>query len=154
MLVSDFKMMTRPNCALSIAEQKRVFIVIALFTLTVAGGFSMAGAWLVMPFAGFELLALAAALIYLNGNAENYESVTVSGDALVIERSIRKQVERFEFNRHWVRIVAKTFPESKQQLISFSSHGREVEFGRYMSHEQRQALAHELKRMTGTSYRN
>lgn len=150
MLVSDFKMMTRPNCSLSVTGQKRVFALIALFTLTVAFGFSLIGAWMVMPFAGLELLALAAAFIYLNGSSDDYESITIKGDSLVVETCSRKRVERVEFNRYWVRVALKMFSGGLQRL-SLSSHGREVEFGRYMDDEQRLALARELKSMTGAS---
>jgi len=152
MLVSDFKMMTRPNCSLSVEGQKRVFALIALFTLTVALGFGLIGAWMVMPFAGLELLALAAAFFYLNGSSDDYESITIDGDSLIVETCNRKRIERVEFNRYWVRVMLKVFSGGVQRL-SLSSHGREVEFGRYMNDEQRLTLSQKLKSMTGASYR-
>jgi uncharacterized membrane protein len=149
---AEFSVMTKPNCSMSVVEQRRGFAVIAGFALVVATGFSLAGAWLVMPFAGIELLALAAAFSYLNGCSEDYESISLSGDSLVLELRSRKQVERIEFNRYWVRVMLKVVPGGMQRLC-LCSHGREVEFGRYMNDQQRLALAHELKRMTGSSYR-
>lgn len=149
---ADFSVVTKPNCSMSVAEQKRVFAVIAGFALMVASGFLLAGVWMVMPFAGIELLALAAAFGYLNGGAEDYESIALNGDKLVLEMRNRKQVERIEFNRYWVRVMLRVAPGGMRRLC-LCSHGREVEFGRYLNDQQCLALAHELKRMTGLSCR-
>ncbi len=151
MLGSEFKVFTKPNCSLNVAEQKKVFAVIAGFALLVAFGFTVAGAWLVMPFAGLELAALAAAFYYVNGNADDYESLQISGDRLVIETRSRKRIERVEFNRYWVRVVLQVLPGGIQRLLLCST-GKEVGFGRYLSDEQRKALAKELKGITGLSY--
>ncbi len=152
MLGSEFKVITKPNCSLRVDEQKKVFAVIAGFALLVAFGFTVAGAWLVMPFAGLELAALAVAFYYVNGNAEDYESLQITGDRLVIETRKRKRIERVEFNRYWVRVVLQVLPGGIQQLL-FCSTGKEVRFGSYLNDEQRQELARELKGITGLSYR-
>jgi uncharacterized membrane protein len=39
------------------------FAMLAAVTLTIAVGFAVAGAWLVLPFAGLEVLGLAAAYV-------------------------------------------------------------------------------------------
>ena len=153
MLEADFKIVTRPNSSLPVSGQKKVFGLIALFTSTVAFGFSMAGAWLVMPFAGLELVALAVGFYYLNGCSEDYESITIVGNRLVVEKCTRKIVVRTEFNRYWVQVMVKVCPDGMQRL-GIRSHGREVLFGRFMNDEQRFMLTRELKSMTGVSYQN
>lgn len=152
MLGSEFNLVTKPNRALRANEQVRVFTVMAGFALLVALGFGLAGAWMVMPFAWLELTALAAALYYVNGSADDYEALQVSGDCLVVETCSRKKVERVEFNRHWVRVVLRVLPGGNQQL-RFCSSGKEVGFGRYLSDEEQRVLARELKDVTGLSYR-
>lgn len=152
MLGSELKIITRPNCSLTTGGQKKVFAVIAGFALLVAFGFTMAGAWLVMPFAGLELAVLAAAFHYVNGNASDYESLQVNGDRLVIETRNRKRIERVEFNRYWVRVVLQGLPGGVRQLLLRST-GREVRIGRFLSDEQKMELARELRSVTGLLYR-
>lgn len=143
MQVSDFEITTMPSCSLSVSAQRNIFLLVTVLTLVIASGFYMVGAWMVMPFAGLELLALALSLHYVNVGADDYESVCIRGDHLVVEKRSRKQIRRVEFSRYWVQVVL-----SGQRLL-LRSHGKEVEFGCFMGNGQRQALARKLKSMTG-----
>ena len=50
---------------MSPAGLAKAFAALAAAVLAISVGFAMAGAWLVLPFAGLEVLALAAAyLVY------------------------------------------------------------------------------------------
>ena len=56
--------MTRTrNCSISPAGLLCAFGVLAAVTLAIGIGFALMGAWLVLPFAGLEVLALAAAFV-------------------------------------------------------------------------------------------
>ena len=84
--IVDYKIVARPNCALSPREMAKIVAILALFSLSVAIAFGFAGAWLVFPFAGMELLALAYAFYIIRIHADDYESITIEGDRLAIEQ--------------------------------------------------------------------
>jgi uncharacterized membrane protein len=48
---------------MSPAGLAKVFAALAAVVLTIGAGFAMAGAWLVLPFAGLEILLLVAAYV-------------------------------------------------------------------------------------------
>ncbi len=145
----NFKIVARPNCSLSNRGRVLVGLSIATFSLAVAGGFSIAGAWLVLPFAGLELVALAYAFYYIGCHAGDYESITIDGDSLAIEKRVYKSISQVVFQRYWARVLLRDLPGGDQSLL-LRSHGKEVEFGRrYMSNEQRVALAKQLKKHVG-----
>jgi uncharacterized membrane protein len=52
-----------PHCSISPAGLACVFASLACLVLAIGAGFAMAGAWLVLPFSGLEVLLLAAALL-------------------------------------------------------------------------------------------
>jgi uncharacterized membrane protein len=145
----SYKVIARPNRSLSSKGMVRVVVLIAAFSLVVAFGFSLAGAWLVLPFAGLELLALAYAFYYINCHAEDYESITIDGDSLAVEKRYYKNTSQIVFNRYWARVLLRELPSGEQSLL-LRSHGKEVEFGRhFMNNEQRLALAQQLKKRVG-----
>src|SRR6185369_5707942 len=76
----------RPNCSLSPVASRRVFLVISLITLVIAFGFFLMGAWLVLPFAGAELLILYCCLRYIWQHACDYERLTFDDDKVVVEQ--------------------------------------------------------------------
>ena len=53
----DYQFIARPNCSLTPKGRVLVVAIAAAFPLLVAIGFSLIGAWLVLPFAGLEVLA-------------------------------------------------------------------------------------------------
>ena len=48
----------RPNCSLDTLGRRILIGGLVLVSLIVSGGFLLAGAWIVLPFAGLELVAL------------------------------------------------------------------------------------------------
>lgn len=146
--VVDYKIVARPNCSLSSSEMTRVVAILAIFSLSIAIAFGFAGAWLVFPFAGLELLALAYAFYLINCHAGDYESITIEGDRLAIEKHHRKNTSQVVFHRYWAQVVLRETSGGEHRLW-LRSHGKEVEVGRYMNDRQRLALAQQLQMHTG-----
>jgi uncharacterized membrane protein len=51
------------NCSISPAGLLGAYAALAAVTLAIGIGFALLGAWLVLPFAGLEVLGLAAAFV-------------------------------------------------------------------------------------------
>jgi uncharacterized membrane protein len=100
------------------------------------------GAWLILPFAGLEMLGLYLAFDYVERHAADYERVVIDGDKVDIEVLDGGLVSRVEFNRHWAQVSC---PGDGSRL-ALRSHGRELDIGRHMNEEQRLAMGRELDR--------
>lgn len=145
----DYRIIAKPNCSLSGKERLGVVVLIASLSFIIATGFVMAGAWLVLPFAGLEVLAIGFAFYYINCHADDYESITIEGDRLAVEKHSYKKTSEIVFNRYWARVTLRDLPSGDQALL-LRSHGKEVEFGRYfMNNDQRLALAEQLQKRVG-----
>lgn len=64
----------------------------------------VAGAWLVMPFTGIELLAVGVAFAIYARHAVDYERIRLYPHRLVIERMDAERLTQIEFNPRWVRV--------------------------------------------------
>jgi uncharacterized membrane protein len=138
-----FSLIAKRNCSLQDAERWRAFWLFAGTSALVALGFASIGAWPVLPFAGLEVAALYIAFRRFSRDANDYESVTIEGDHLVVESHTRGRVRRFESNRHWTQVVVRRDVWSCQ--IALRSHGREIEFGTLLSEGGRLAAARQLQ---------
>ena len=78
-----------PNPAPPWPDIRLFFIVLATPSLLVASGFAWLGFWPILPFAGLELLGLAAALYVTAKRSEQREVVRISKDKIEIERGRR-----------------------------------------------------------------
>ena len=145
---NSFRVTFKPNSALTADNKVKVVVLLAIIPLLIGVGFSLIGAWLVMPFVGLEILALAIAFYYLNNHEADYESISIDGDSLVVERSTAQQVSQDVINPYWVKILQHKLPNGELHLY-LQSHGKEIEVGRYLTREQRELLAKQLKQRIG-----
>jgi uncharacterized membrane protein len=60
-----FSLILKRNCSISPAGLLCVFAALAFVVLTIGAGLAAAGAWLVLPFAGLEVLLLGVAFFSL-----------------------------------------------------------------------------------------
>lgn len=111
-----------------------------------ASVFALLGYWLVLPFAGLEIGLLAWALSELRRHEQDYESLMIDGDEVVVEWQNGERSGRREMNRHWVRVNCGCATPGKNCRLSVSSHGRATEVGQYLNDEARLKLATALRR--------
>ena len=103
----------------------------------------MLGAWLILPFAGLEVGALYLAFRVLDRRANDYEFLTIDGDRLVVEQKKQGRLTRFEGNRLWAQVVVRRQCERVEFAVRY--HGREIEFGTFLSDEARSHAAQSLQ---------
>jgi len=150
---SSYSVTFKPNSSLSANGKLKVIVLLCLIPCLIGIGFSLLGAWLVMPFVGLEVFALAFAFYYVNIHENDYESITIDGDSLLVERCYQEQVTQHVLNPYWVKVVRHELPNGELHLGLFS-HGKEIEVGRYLTRKQRESLAEQLQKRTGAFFRN
>lgn len=141
----DFTLFTRRINSFSARGCGIVFGSLAGFSLLVAVVFSALGAWLILPFAGLEAMALYLAFSWLKRHAQDSESLVIRGDAVALAVHEVSQTRHYEFNRVWARLVVERDKQGQGVRLALRSHGNEVEIGRYLDDGGRQRLARELK---------
>ncbi|CAN1529830.1 COG5488 Integral membrane protein [Methylophilaceae bacterium] len=144
------KIIARPNNSLSVEDSVKLLAALAGIALVVALGFLHIGAWLVLPFAGLEIVAFAYAFHSVYLHADDFDSITIESDRVVVEKRNVKEITTTVFQRYWaqvnVRDVAMIKGSNGKCGLFISSHGNEVEFGRnFINDEQRSQLARDLR---------
>jgi len=142
----DVRIRIRPNRSLSPKAILPLFCAAAAVLVTIGIGFTLLGAWPVLPFAGLEIVMIGAVLRWMHRHHDDYELVIVAGDRVRVIRRSGQQEREAEFNRHWAR-VSMTPPGSARHSmqVRVGSHGRYVEIGAAVREEDRRRLADEIK---------
>ena len=76
----------KPNKSATWRTNLYVLIAISIPSLGAAIGFTLLGAWPILPFAGAELIGLGAALYYVNWKLEYRQIVTFHAATIKIEK--------------------------------------------------------------------
>src|SRR5215510_10552574 len=101
----EFLRVARRNNSLSSFERFLVFAFLFVVSVGIAGAFAALGAWLILPFAGLEMLVLFLAFSYVDRHAGDYELIAIDGDRVEVESFEGGRHQRHEFNRQWARLV-------------------------------------------------
>ena len=136
-----FSVILKRNCSMSPAGLAKVFSALALLVLAIGTGFALAGAWLVLPFAGLEILLLGAAYLMYARHAADYERIELGGDRLTVEVADGEQSRRYQLDARRVRVRI----EGDERLLLQEAQ-QELEIGRHLGAEARAEFAAELTR--------
>jgi len=117
-----------------------VFGALAVAVLAIGVGFAIAGAWLILPFAGLEVLLLAGAFVLQARHATDYERIELDGGRLSVEVGDGPSVARYELDARQARLGLE------QGRVTVGDGRRELEVGRHLDAETRAAFAAELRR--------
>lgn len=93
-----------PNHSLSTRQAAWFFAIVGGTCLGIAMGFTLAGYWPILPFAGLELFVLGLALGISLRRGRYREVITISSDTVCIDRGTGERIERVEFPLHWASV--------------------------------------------------
>ncbi len=139
-----FSLLLKRNCSISPSGLLKVFGVIAVVTLGIATAFAALGAWMVLPFAGIEIVALGVAFALNGRHAADYERIRLGDGALEVEVCESDSVRRHRFSA--ARASIRISEEGRSMRVLLGVPGRSLEIGRHLHGEARLELAGELKR--------
>ncbi|PPD12838.1 MAG: hypothetical protein CTY26_02990 [Methylophilus sp.] len=139
--------MTKPNASASTESVLKLLLSLVVLSGLIAMGFFHIGAWMVLPFAGLELVLVVLAFVVVLRHRGDYEKITFVENQVEIEQSVLGKIKLARFQCYWTRVTLREGEDGKTSLW-IGSHNEEVEFGRdTMDNVQREQVASHLKRM-------
>ena len=139
---ASMQWLLKRNCSITPSQLGFFYLSLCTLSFAIAGAFYWVGAWIVMPFACLELLAVGYAFLVYARHASDVEKIVLRDGQLVVELETAGRLQRSEFNREWVRVEPKSGDGS---LVELSGQGRSVRVGRHLRPELRPTLAREIR---------
>ncbi len=88
-----------PNRSMSWRGNQLVILSLLLLSGAIGVGFALLGAWVVLPFAGLEMLALSSALYYVSWKLNYRQVINFEHDQLTIEKGYYRPKKVWRFKR-------------------------------------------------------
>lgn len=130
------------NCSLAPRQLALIFASLATVSLAIAAVFTAQGAWVVLPFACIEVLALGAAFVVYARHAADYERIVLCRDCLLVETCDAERMRRQQCTPAWTRVE---YTGTKRELIGLIAQGRRIDVGRFVPESDRSDLARQLR---------
>lgn len=108
--------------------------------------FATQGLWLILPFAGLELVAVAIAFFVYGRRAADFERITLVDGQLDVERVEGARTLRWEFPAAWTRVEVEDSGRAWMHRVRvfLVAHGKRIEVGRHLPFDKRKRLAGEI----------
>jgi uncharacterized membrane protein len=144
------RIVVRPNRAMSWNSNLLFLASVAAPCLAVAGGFAAQGLWLVLPFAGLEILAVAAGLYCCHWRLGRCEVISFHEQSVEVTTGRRRPEAQTSFSRPWARVELQARrPRWYPSRLLIRAQGKELELGAFLCEEEKARLAMELKQILG-----
>ena len=140
--------MLRPNRSCSWRTNQWFIAIVGLQASLVGAFFWFKGLYLVLPFAGLETLAVAAAFYVVSRRTYAWEAVVVADDDLeVIAGNHHADARQWRFRRHGLQLVLQPAGDgrARSRLSIAMPRSLRVEIGRFLSEGERRALHRSLQ---------
>lgn len=126
----------RPDQSATWSTNVLLLLALAVPVLVIAAVFALLGAWLILPFAGLELLALAAALYHVNWKQQYRQVITFSADSVWIDKGHYAPRQRWRFPRQntGLTITAEYHPWDRPELC-VHDRNESVTLGEFLNRE-------------------
>lgn len=147
---ADYAVVARPFAGFAPGTRRVAFGVAAGVSLAVALSSLAAGAWPVLPYSALELAVVAIAFALVERRSRDWERLTVSGDRVIVERSVRGRCERREFNRWWLKVDVERAQGAREPRLTLRFAGEAFDFGGALPPGQRVEVARTLRRLTAS----
>ena len=137
----------KPNNSLSWKGNKIFFFILFFVSFVIAFSFAMAGMWLILPFAGLEMILLGSALTFCYIKNSQCEIVKIDEKNVSVSLIKSRNKKVFGCRKYWAKfILNKPRLKGYPHKLVLRSAGREMEIGALLTDEERIKLAGMLKK--------
>ena len=137
---AGFSLTLKRNCSISPAGLAGVFAALACVVVAIGAGFAAVGAWLVLPFAGLEVLLLGWAFVAYARRAADYERIELDSGRLTVEVGEAQKTARYEMDACGARVRLED-----ERVVLFGAR-EQLELGRHLDADGRARFAAELQK--------
>ncbi|HEX5092577.1 MAG TPA: DUF2244 domain-containing protein [Burkholderiales bacterium] len=135
---AGFAVLLKRNCSMSPGGLLLVFGLLAALSVGIASAFAVLGAWLILPFAGLEVLMLGAAFWLTARHATDFERIERARERLTVDVGEGERLRRYEMDARRARVRVQ------DGRVLLGTLPAPLEVGRHLAAESRAAFAAEL----------
>ncbi len=145
---NTYRILLRPNQSTD-WKTSFIFISIIAFTCLAIGiGFAFAGATMILPFAGLEVIFVGVCVYLVMKQTYKQEVITLTQETLKIEKGEGKIDQVWEYFRIWsfVSVERPQHPWYPAHIV-VTSKGERVPIGDFLNEDEKEELVSNLERI-------
>ena len=136
-----------PNMSGQWQITKLFLLLVSCLALLIATAFAFLGLWLILPFAGLEIIALVSLIYWVAHQCRRKQVITFSESRVLVEQGIDIPKSRWESELFFTRLVIDKPPYRNGQPLKvyLRSQQQQLEIGEFLNEDDKKKLIAELR---------
>lgn len=145
---NTYRILLRPNQSTDWKTSIIFISIIAITCLAIGIGFAFAGATMILPFAGLEVIFVGVCVYLVMKKTYKQEVITLTQETLKIEKGGGKIDQVWEYFRMWsfVSVERPQHPWYPAHIV-VTSKGERVPIGDFLNEDEKEELVSNLERI-------
>ncbi len=137
-----------PNKSMSWETNKKILIGIFIVNMTIAIAWSLMGAWLVLPFAGLEVLLVGLGMYYACWKLNFKHIITIEAESFILQKGVYFPKQEWQWQKSHVRLMNKPNQYRMSAPHLFLNHlNDKIEVGEFLNQSEKKQFKGLIKEL-------
>ena len=137
-----------PNMSSRWKATRMLLWFISVLSISIGVFFALMGLWLILPFAGLEVMTLVTVMYWVAHQCCRQEVIHLDGDKLRVEKGYRTPHSSWESEIFWTRLIVDKPPYQGHPFrIILRGRDEQLEIGEFLNESDKKKLLSELRRL-------
>jgi uncharacterized membrane protein len=135
-----------PNRSANWSQTKKLILAIGVLVMLIAIAWGFAGAWMILPFAGFEVGLLAFLLYRVSYSTYQKQIISIDSETVTFEAGVYFPKRSHSFARYDTKLaIIEADGAFDVTIIRLGDHNAVVELGHFLNQDDREIALQYLK---------
>ncbi len=130
-----------PNKSMTWETNRWILLGLFIVNMTIGIGFAMMGGWLILPFAGLEVMLVGFAMYYVCWKLNFKHIITIESQSFVLQKGVYFPKQEWQWQTSAVQVLKRPSPYRMSAPTVFLKHLNErVEIGEFLNRDEKKEL--------------
>lgn len=135
------RLILEPNRSMSWQTNKKILLVMFLVNLMIGVSFALVGAWLILPFAGLEILLVGLGMYYVCWKLNFKEAITVESESFILQKGVYYPKQTWHWQRSDITMIKQPSRYRMSAPKLFLKHlNNSIEVGEFLNRKDKKLL--------------
>ncbi len=137
-----------PNRSMSWETNKKILLAMFCLNMVIALAWTYLGAWMVLPFAGLEILLVGVGMYYVSWKLSFREVLVFENESLIVQKGVYFPKQEWQWQKSNTTLLRQPSNYRMSAPHLWLSHLNEkVELGQFLNRKEKKQLRRELQEL-------
>lgn len=134
-----------PNKSMSWQTNKKLLLAIFVLNMSIALAWTYMGAWMVLPFAGLEVLLVGLGMYYVSWKLNFKQIITVKNESLILQKGVYFPKEEWHWRREDTTLICVPSDyRMSPPALSLQHLNQRIEVGDFLNRDEKKEFRQQL----------